>query len=305
MLRMVDRATPPTDDEIVMLRSMDVAVVLVYVSGETDGGHAWDGYDLAKLSEFRLLPCFVGQNKPWTANETAAQGDSDGDATVETFAARGFRGGPALLDLEAQTYDLAANGTRDYGQHWGERVRRRGFTPVIYQPLNMAQQRTCPNMGALIAYWTGESEPQITQLAINPSAYQGVGWQWTDSWHGFDASLVPESWWESMDQSLTFDTGHSLAGGFLAFWATFGGETAYGKPISQEYDTTGQDGQPVRRQWTERAVLEWRDGQYPAHYDVLPVLLGDLLRDGNTDALDRLHMDTVQYADAFAVAVAS
>ena len=70
------------------------------------------------------------------------------------------------------------------------------------------------------------------------------------------------------------ETGHSLCGGFRAYWRQFGGLAVYGFPITDEFvdPATGRV-----TQWFERARFEWHPGTWPERFDVQLGLLGNEL----------------------------
>lgn len=53
------------------------------------------------------------------------------------------------------------------------------------------------------------------------------------------------------------ETGHSIAGGFRAFWERFGGLSIFGYPLTGELTEPCEDGQTRTVQYFERAVFEW------------------------------------------------
>ncbi len=77
------------------------------------------------------------------------------------------------------------------------------------------------------------------------------------------------------------ETGHSLCGGFRAYWEAFGGLAIFGYPITEEFvdPATGRV-----TQWFERARFEWHPGAFPERYDVLLGLLGRELTQGREEA---------------------
>jgi hypothetical protein len=56
-------------------------------------------------------------------------------------------------------------------------------------------------------------------------------------------------------------TGHTVTGGFNAFWETNGGLAIFGYPITEEYAGFTEDGAPATMQDFERARFEYRDGR--------------------------------------------
>jgi mono/diheme cytochrome c family protein len=63
--------------------------------------------------------------------------------------------------------------------------------------------------------------------------------------------------------TLTFfpQTGHTVTGGFKAFWEANGGLAIFGYPITEEYAGYTEDGAPATMQDFERARFEYRDGR--------------------------------------------
>jgi N-acetylmuramoyl-L-alanine amidase len=53
------------------------------------------------------------------------------------------------------------------------------------------------------------------------------------------------------------ETGHSIAGGFRAYWEQFGGLPIFGYPLTGEITEPCEDGQVRTVQYFERAVFEW------------------------------------------------
>lgn len=286
-LLMVDRATPPDDTELAMLRSLGVGALVVYCHGETaaPATAAWDGYDLGKVSDLRLLPLFVGQNLPWTTDLTAQRGVTDGDLAVATITARGFSDGPVGNDMEYQDWQQDPAGTSAYWRAMAGLIASHNRVPVGYQPLAMAQSYVGAGWGCWASWWpqTLSGVPDLGQLPVNPSRYHGLGWQFSDQFHGWDASVVDGGWWDvpaSVPQVIDgFSTGFTIAGGIAQAWQHNGGIYAFGQPISHEFDTA-LGGHTVRLQWFERGVASWVSGQFPSEWDVEFLLLGDILRDG-------------------------
>jgi mono/diheme cytochrome c family protein len=56
-------------------------------------------------------------------------------------------------------------------------------------------------------------------------------------------------------------TGHTVTGGFKAFWEANGGLAIFGYPITEEYAGFTEDGAPATMQDFERARFEYRDGR--------------------------------------------
>ncbi|WP_298818629.1 S8 family peptidase [Chloroflexus sp.] len=82
------------------------------------------------------------------------------------------------------------------------------------------------------------------------------------------------------------ETGHTLGGGFRAYWERNGGLPIFGFPISEEFTEIGSDGRPVTVQYFERHRFEWRP-EFAPPYNVLLSRMGDDLlrrqgRDWNT-----------------------
>lgn len=302
---MVDRATPPDDSELAFLRSLGLGALVVYVGGTTQApsAYAWDSYDLGKVSDLKLLPLCVEQNLPWTSALNAAQGVTDGGDVVARVKARGFGSGPAGNDMEYQDWQDDPAGTAAYWRAMGGLIASEGFTPVGYQPLAMAQAYVGAGWGCWASWWplTLSGVPALSQLPVSASRYAGLGWQFSDQFHGFDASVVDGGWWNvgnGTPQVIgNFQTRFTIAGGIAQAWQHNGGVYSFGQPISKEYDTT-LAGKKVRLQWFERAVAGWVSGQYPAEWDVEFLLLGDMLRD-NGPALAELIATRTANPDAF------
>jgi hypothetical protein len=65
-------------------------------------------------------------------------------------------------------------------------------------------------------------------------------------------------------------TGHTLGGGFRAFWHANGGLAAFGYPISEEFAERNPDtGQVYAVQYFERARFEWHPEHAGTPYEVL------------------------------------
>ncbi|WP_322513688.1 S8 family peptidase, partial [Chloroflexus sp.] len=93
---------------------------------------------------------------------------------------------------------------------------------------------------------------------------------------GFDpfARVEPPS-----DGRLFFpETGHTLGGGFRAYWEQNGGLPIFGFPISEEFSEIGSDGRPVTVQYFERHRFEWRPENAPPYNVLLSRMGDDLLR---------------------------
>ena len=78
------------------------------------------------------------------------------------------------------------------------------------------------------------------------------------------------------------ETGHSIAGGFQAFWERFGGLQIFGYPLTGELQEPCEDGQVRTVQYFERAVFEWHPDK-PELADRYHVLLRRL----GAEALER------------------
>ncbi len=70
------------------------------------------------------------------------------------------------------------------------------------------------------------------------------------------------------------ETGHTVAGRFLAYWEAHGGLDQQGYPLSDELTERAADGQPRTVQYFERAVFEWHPEYAGSPYEVLMALLG-------------------------------
>ncbi len=64
------------------------------------------------------------------------------------------------------------------------------------------------------------------------------------------------------------ETGHNIAGDFLAYWEKNGGLAQFGYPITDQLTETLEDGQAYRVQWFERARFEYHP-ENPAPYNIL------------------------------------
>lgn len=72
------------------------------------------------------------------------------------------------------------------------------------------------------------------------------------------------------------ETGHTLGGGFRAYWEQNGGLPIFGFPVSEEFTEIGSDGRPVTVQYFERHRFEWRPENQPP-YHVLLSRIGDAI----------------------------
>jgi predicted deacylase len=82
------------------------------------------------------------------------------------------------------------------------------------------------------------------------------------------------------------ETGHTLTGAFLDFWARGGGVDVYGLPLSEEFEATAADGKRRVVQYLERAVLAY----YPEDGGVRLEPLGE-----RALALERLLEPSAQF----------
>lgn len=301
----VDRATPPSATELATLKNRGVRWIGGYVGGVNNGGRDWHPAHIAacRLAGFRVLPIYVGQNVCASCDSsrlTPQQGQIDGGEAVVCARDFGCAGGPLCLDIEYSTWTQAnPQSVIEYVNAWVEAVSAGGYHPVIYGPVGMVLRSDLSNTaGYWLADWDGTGD-----LAHFPNAdhYAGIGWQYADNWFGFDASHADGLWWGGLvDMPGTvsgFATGFSIGGGFAQCWQHHGGLVAFGMPISGEFDTTDEHG-PVRLQYFERAIFEWRSGQYPDNWDVSIVLLGSLVA-SNPDKLGWYHTQRMTHDPAF------
>jgi len=170
----------------------------------------------------------------------------------------GCESGPLCLDVEYSTYTGNVAGALAYMAAWAAAVHQRGYLPVQYAVLRTASdyQPTFPT-GLWIADWDGKGD--LTKFP-NASRFTGIGWQFSDNWHGFDVSHVDGAWWQPVavlesapdpDHIYFPETQHYLSLGFKAFWQANGGLPIFGYPISEEFDENG-----VTVQYFERARFE-------------------------------------------------
>lgn len=292
---MVDRATPPTDAELAMFAANGVAAVGAYCGGANNGGRAWKPADFDRLraAGLKVLPIYVGENacdgckKPLEL--TATRGALDAVDAVASARRFGCHDGPLCLDVEYDTYMGNVAGALAYMAAWADGVHGAGYLPVQYAITRTAIDYVPPiPTGLWIANWDNVGD--LTKFP-NAARFTGIGWQYTSSWHGWDASNVDGGWWDApsdppLPESRFFpETGQWLSHGFLRFWEQFGGLPIFGYPISEEYQRA--DGVTV--QWTERARLEHRPG-LGLPWDVQ---LGRLGAEAN-------QCDAVTYAASFA-----
>ncbi len=275
MLTMVDRATPTSAADLAFLLQQGIGALALYVGGITDGGRAWQPADAARAraAGLQVLPIYVGQNvvPGFTPTETAAQGTSDGADAVGCAQRYGFGAGPLCLDVEYATYTGDVAGALAYMEAWGDAVAAAGFLPVMYAPL-AATSDYQPRAGHPTGLWLADWD-QVGNLSAFPNAarFTGIGWQYADSWNGYDISHVDGAWWgQPKPDHMTFpQTGHTVAHGFYDFWLNRGGLKLFGFPITEEL---AQNGLTV--QYFERARFEWHPGAAPDGWDTLLGLIG-------------------------------
>ncbi|MGA7672763.1 MAG: glycoside hydrolase domain-containing protein [Nitrolancea sp.] len=267
---MVDRATPPTDGELSMLRDAAVWSVGGYVGGVNNGGRAWKPTDVVRVraAGFRFLPIYVGENdcdgckKPVAL--TSHQGITDGLDAVSSADRFGCVSGPLCLDVEYSTYMGNVAGALAYQAAWAGVVDQAGFLPVQYSAWRTPQDYvpTVPT-GMWVANWDGVGD--LAKIP-NGSRFTGVGWQYADNWRGFDVSHVDGVWWAPVLAPLGSsaarwftETGHTIAYGFRAYWESHADAMQlFGFPLSEEF----KDAEGVTVQWFERARFEWRPGRH-------------------------------------------
>lgn len=296
LVLMADRATPPTDAEIAALKGAGVQGLAGYLGGET-AAESWAGSDFDRcFAQFAyVLPIYVGQNLPWTNDLTAERGQTDRQIAEQLHAANAAKAAVIALDIEYQTYHGDPAGTTAYVNGFGDAVVRvKGAkpggsvaVPIDYEPIGA-------NLGGKqwIADWTGVRPTSLTAPI--------VAQQFTDS---FSVSAGGSTWDLSLIDSAALSgapapaeplvlNGYPFYGGMLAHWRKNNGLITYGLPISAEFEA--EDGK--RRQWFERAVLEWIKGQWPAEYDVIGRLLATDVLSANRQSY---FSDSVTYPDAF------
>lgn len=233
---------------------------------------------------------------------TATEGQSDAVRFIGALLARGFRSGHGVCtDYESGVERIA--GFPAYANAHGAKLRGAGFVHLPYgtsPTLDVIAEKD----GCLLTYWRGGTgEDNLTRYWRQTCPR--FGWQWGGTVANADLDIASEQFYRCLRgavpveaQSQKFSNGFVSAGGMFQYWLHNGGLPAFGMPISREYDTTGIDGAPTRRQWYERALFEWRAGQWPAQWDILPVLLGDIVR-GDPTTTARLAYDASSHQSAF------
>jgi hypothetical protein len=88
----------------------------------------------------------------------------------------------------------------------------------------------------------------------------------------FTVSYVPPPVAPGEKQCFT-ETGHCIAGHFLAYWRFWGGLPRFGYPLTDEYTATLEDGNAYTVQYFERDRLEYHPENQPP-YDILLGQLG-------------------------------
>lgn len=233
---------------------------------------------------------------------TASQGQSDGADYVRVLQARGWGPGTAAcIDFESGVQ--AVPGGVAYANAMGGILRRAGYLHFPYARTEMLDLITEKD-GAWLTYWTGtDINDGLTQYwrAVCPAFAIQDG----ETVAGADLDYCTAQFLRALRgaepmqaTSTKFPNGFTAGGGFYQAWSHNGGLVAFGMAISQEYDTTALDGQPVRRQWFERAIFEWRANQWPANWDTEIILTGSKIAAGSSD-LARLTQDALAHAAAF------
>lgn len=306
---MVDDATPPAASELPTLRAVGVTAMLVYVGGVNNGGREWTPSDAAAVRSAGILTgaIYVGENVcdgcRTPINLTATQGSIDGRAAVADAKAFGMTRGPVALDLEQATTDAFPGDWPIYARPWTHAVSTAGYTPVLYLGQKAAASYS-PDVptGLWLALWNGRADlndiPHIER-------WHGCAHQYSDNWHGFDASVMDGAWFDMPNTengtSQAFPNGFSIGGGMYQYWKHNGGIIAFGMPISHEY-VVGSGPKAITRQWFERAILERVAGQWPSEWDVTGVRLGSMLQ-ANTADIARYQNDVKLYPQAFITSV--
>ena len=250
-----------------------------------------------------LLPLSViswdSPSGPILAGSSAGEGQADAADYLRALEARGWVTGQAVsTDYESGVETLP--GFSAYANAHGAVIRQAGYLHYPYAR-STALDLLSEKDGVWLTDWSGDTADD--GLSTYWRAQGPFARQWGGTVQNADLDLCDGRFYAALRGAMVdsatskpFSTGFGIGGGFYQFWLHSGGLAAFGMPISQEYDTTGADGQPVRRQWFERAVFEWRPGQYPAQWDTLPVLLGDLVRSQQTAALAA---DALAHNEAF------
>lgn len=233
---------------------------------------------------------------------TATEGESDATDFINVLLARGWKPGQgAAFDYE---YGCETrSGFASYANAAGRKLRSAGFLSLPYGTSTILDS-ILEKDGEWLTYWRGGEQDDGLTLYWRRMGPR-FAWQTGETAPNADIDLCSPQFYACLrgadpvgPTSQKFSNGFTCSGGFFQSWLHNGGLVAFGMPISAEYDTTGADGRPVRRQWYERALGEWRKDQWPANWDVEYALLGSLLR-MNASALTLLYADAQAHADAF------
>ena len=198
VLRGVDRASAFSVAEAKTLHTdHGVEWTGVYIGGACNAGSGWNKSVVTAIhtaTQWQFMPIWVGQQSSAICGShtlTAAQGTSDGTATVAKLAEFGWMGHrdiPVALDVESGTYSSNSAGTTAYVKAWVAAVHAAGYLAYAYSSptgiMHFHDSATGLD-GAWVASWffSGfhDSKPSdLTQIDTDYD-HQNRAWQYAGS----------------------------------------------------------------------------------------------------------------------------
>jgi hypothetical protein len=170
-------------------------------------------------------------------------------------------------------------------------VRGAGFPAgITVELINVPAQDNSHGIGArsgsatVAADGTFVVETQLWGCGFGmPQGSQFIMYAFDTAQHtgGFDSALATTTFTVNYipppvapgEKECFTETGHCIAGRFLAYWRFWGGLPRFGYPLTDEYTATLEDGNAYTIQYFERDRLEYHPKNQPP-YDVLLGQLG-------------------------------
>jgi hypothetical protein len=193
VLRGVDRASAFSVAQAKQLKTdHGVKWTGVYIGGACSAGSGWTRAKVKELhaaTNWQFMPIWVGHQSSSICSHhtlTAAQGTTDGKATVAKMKAYGWaanRSIPVALDVEGGTFNASNTGSNAYVKAWTKEVHAAGYLAYVYSSpygLNYFHDHGTNIDGAWVAswFWSGFHDAKPNDLDQLGNRYQAKNRAW-------------------------------------------------------------------------------------------------------------------------------